>query len=203
MAKQIKFVYEKEPVAFDMEKVDRTKLYGSKSLEVVDEDGHPCRLITLAADGRSLIGKGGTGTGQIDADGNWIEKTEMKPVDLSGNEITPVKSSFSAQIELDEEVSPAEYLNHKIRLTYRLEAETFPQSLKKRLDAGAIFKFDYSYRGGLEADAGFLLNNDQDQTFLLIGDPSDVSFKGLQETAVVAVDEEDGAGDDAMDFGMI
>ena len=131
MAKQIKFVYEKEPVAFDMEKVDRTKLYGSKSLEVVDEDGHPCRLITLAADGRSLIGKGGTGTGQIDADGNWIEKTEMKPVDLSGNEITPVKSSFSAEIELDEEVSPAEYLNHKIRLTYRLEAEAFPQSLEE------------------------------------------------------------------------
>ena len=75
--------------------------------------------------------------------------------------------------------------------------------MKKRLDSGAIFKFDYSYRGGLEADAGFLLNNDQDQTFLLIGDPSDVTFKGLQEAAVVMVDEEDGAGDDAMDFGMI
>jgi len=45
---------------FDMEKVDRAELYGNKSLEVVDENGGRCRMVTLASDGHGLIGKGGT-----------------------------------------------------------------------------------------------------------------------------------------------
>lgn len=201
MPKQLKFSWENQTVAFDMEKVDRTKLYGTKSLEVFDENGKRCRIVTLAADGRSLIGKGGTGLGQIDADGNWIEKDQMTPIDVEGQEITPVKSSFAADIELTNEVSAEEYLNHKIRLVYQLEAESFPESLKQRLTDGTIFKFDYSYRGGLEADAGFLIDNDEGKTFFAVGDPTDVTFKGLQEAAVM-VDDED-LDEDEMDFGMI
>jgi len=201
MPKQLKFSWENETVAFDMEKVDRTKLYGTKSLEVFDENGKRCRIVTLDADGHSLIGKGGTGLGQIDADGNWIEKDDMTPVDVAGQEITPVKSSFAADIELTNEVSAEEYLDHKIRLVYQLESESFPESLKQRLTDGTIFKFDYSYRGGLEADAGFLIDNDEGKTFFAVGDPTDVTFKGLQEAAVV-VDDED-LDEDEMDFGMI
>jgi hypothetical protein len=201
MPKQLKFSWEEQTVAFDMEKVDRTKLYGTKSLEVNDEHGERCRMVTLASDGRSLIEKGGTGLGQIDADGNWIEKSQMTPVDLAGQEITPVKSSFASDIELNNEVSTEEYLNHKIRLVYQLQTEAFPDSLKQRLTDGAIFKFDYSYRGGLEADAGFLIDNDEGKTFFLVGDPTDVTFKGLQEAAVM-VDDED-LNEDEMDFGMI
>jgi len=184
-----------------MEKVDRTKLYGTKSLEVMDENGGRCRMVTLASDGHSLIGKGGTGLGQIDADGNWIEKNQMTPVDVEGQEITPVGSSFAADIELDNEVSTEEYLNHKIRLVYQLQTETFPDSLKKKLTDGTIFKFDYSYRGGLEADAGFLIDNDEGKTFFAVGDPTDVTFKGLQEAAVTVADED--LDEDEMDFGMI
>ncbi len=94
MAKQLKFSWE-----------NRTKLYGSKSLEVIDENGGRCRIVTLASDGRSLIGKGGTRLGQIDADGNWIEKKDMTSVDVKGQEITPVASSFATDIELTNEVS--------------------------------------------------------------------------------------------------
>lgn len=201
MPKQLKFAWEKQTVAFDMEKVDRTKLYGTKSLEVMDENGGRCRMVTLASDGHSLIGKGGTGLGQIDADGNWIEKNQMTPVDVEGQEITPVGSSFAADIELDNEVSTEEYLNHKIRLVYQLQTETFPDSLKKKLTDGTIFKFDYSYRGGLEADAGFLIDNDEGKTFFAVGDPTDVTFKGLQEAAVTVADED--LDEDEMDFGMI
>jgi hypothetical protein len=201
MPKQLKFSWENQTVAFDMEKVDRTKLYGTKSLEVVDENGERCHMVTLASDGRSLIGKGGTGLGQIDADGNWIERDQMTPVDAEGKEITPVGSSFASDIELTNEVSAEEYLNHKIRLVYQLETESFPETLKQKLADGTIFKFDYSYRGGLDADAGFLIDNEQGNTFFLVGDPTDVSFKGLQEAAVMVDDEN--LGEDEMDFGMI
>jgi len=56
-------------------------------------------MVTLASDGHSLIGKGGTGLGQIDADGNWIEKKQMTPVDVEGQEITPVKSSLITRFD--------------------------------------------------------------------------------------------------------
>lgn len=205
MAKPIVFEFEGVEIQFEMNKVDRAKLYGSKTLEVLDESGQPCQLTTLADDGKTLIGKGGTGIGYVDADGNWRDKTELKPVDLEGNEITPVKSSFAAPISLDQEATVDEYLDHNIRLIYQLQSVQVPEKLRQRLDEGGIFQFPYSYRGGLEPDAGFLLNNLAGETFFLVGDATSLEFKGLQTTgAVVAADEDESEDtDDLMDFGMI
>ncbi len=205
MAKPIVFEFEGAEVSFEMNKVDRTKLYGFKTQEVLDESGQPCLLTTLADDGKTLIGKGGTGIGYVDADGNWRDKSELKPVDLEGNEITPVKSSFAAPISLDQEATVDEYLDHNIRLIYQLQSDQVPEKLRQRLDEGGIFRFPYSYRGGLEPDAGFLLNNFTGETFFLVGDATSLEFKGLQTTgAVVAADEDEAEDtDDLMDFGMI
>ena len=151
-----------------------------------------------------MIGKGGTGIGYLTADGNWCEKSKLKAVNLEGNEITPVPSSFAAPIPLEAEISIDEYLDHNIRLIYQLDATSGAEPIFEKLKAGSIFKFDYSYRGGLEADAGFLLMNDEQEIFFLVGDPTGVEFKGLQQAAPVApaedTDDDEGG---LMDFGMI
>lgn len=206
MAKPLKFDYAGTPVEFEMIKVDRSKLYGFKEQEVLDESGEPCELTTLADDGRTLVGKGGTGIGYVDADGNWADKGSLTPVDLEGNEMTPVPSSFSAPIALDDEVTLDEYLSHNIRLIYQLQAINVDNNLLAKLNAGAIFSFPYSYRGGLESDAGFLLTNDNEEIFFLVGDQANLDYKGLQATptVVAAEDEADSDGnDDLIDFGMI
>ena len=205
MAKKLVFHFNDADVAFEMNKIDRSKLYGFKELEVVDDSGDHCELATLAGDGKTLIGKGGTGIGYLTADGHWSDKTQLTPVDLEGDEITPVKSSFSAPIDLADEVTPTEFLNHNIRLIYRLESEeALPESLVQKLEEGTIFQFDYSYRGGLEADHGFLLTNEAKEIFFLVGDATSVEFIGLQQAAPVAAEEEASpAVDDLMDFGMI
>ena len=60
----------------------------------------------------------------------------------------------------------------------------------------------YSYRGGLEPDAAFLLMGQDDQVFLAVGKPTKFRFVGLQQTAAMA--EDDSADDgDMMDFDMI
>ena len=41
-------------------KVDRDKLYGSIEIEAFDEKGNAAELKVLAADGKTLIDKGGT-----------------------------------------------------------------------------------------------------------------------------------------------
>lgn len=204
MAKPIVFQWGDTDLSFSLAKIDRSKLYGYKEIEVLDEDGNRCELATLADDGRTVVGRGGTGLGCVDADGLWSDKSKLKPVDVEGNEIHPVASSFSAPIKLFETVGVDEYLGHNIRAVYQLETEDEIGSLASELEKGTIFSFPYSYRGGLDADAGFLLMGSDGNTFLAVGNPTKVEFIGLQQTAAMMDDEEEEADEmDLMDFDMI
>lgn len=205
-SKPLVFQFEDSVVSFDMVKVDRSKLYGFKELEVNDGEGNPCELATLADDGKTVIGKGGTGIGQISSDGIWCDKTQLMPVDIEGEEITPVTTSFGTTIPLEQTATLDTFLNHNIRLCYIMESEDLHESLMEKLKNGTIFQFPYSYRGGLVADTGFLLLNSDGQIFFLVGDPTAVEFVGLQQAASVVAetaDETEDSEDSLMDFGMI
>ncbi len=205
MPKPIRFSQDGKQLVFQMEKVDRSKLYGFKELVVQDENDQSCELATLAEDGKTLVGKGGTGIGQMTADGKWTDKTQLKPIDLEGNEITPVPSSFAAPIELTQETTMDDYLDHNIRLIYRLNVDSesaTEEELISKLSDGAIFKFPYSYRGGLEADVGFILFNEDQEIFFVVGESTIVDFVGLQQVAT-PVSDEDTEETDLMDFSMM
>ncbi len=203
MAKPIRFSFAGQESVFEMHKVDRSRLYGYKELEVLDEHGNACMLTTLAKDGQSLIGKGGTGIGYIDTDGSWCEKDQLNPVDLEGSPITPVASSFASPIELSEQATTELFLDHNIRLIYELDSDQIAPELAERLQDGTVFTFPYSYRGGLEADAGFLMTNSAGEIFFLVGDPCNVEFKGLQQAPATADYEADDSDNSLMDFDMI
>lgn len=202
MAKPLVFRLGSADFAFQLNKVDRSKLYGYKDLEVLDEQGRPCELATLAGDGRTVIGKGGAALANLTVDGAWVEKAELTPIDPEGRPIAPVASSYALPVELDATTTVADYLQHNIRLVYQLADEGETAAVRERLRAGAIFKFPYSFRGGLEADAGFLLQNANGEAFLAVGNPTKVEFVGLAQPLVL---EEETEGDDAdlMDFDMI
>ena len=204
MAKPLVFQWGDTDLSFQLSKVDRSKLYGYKEVEVIGEGGAVCKLATLADDGRTVVGSGGTGLGYINADGLWSTKDQLKPVDVEGNEIKPVASSFSAPIKLFETVSADDYLSNNIRSVYQLDCEGASEleTLRTELARGTIFSFPYSFRGGLEADAGFLLLGDDGNIFLAVGDPTKVEFIGLQQVAVFE-EEEGGDETDLMDFDMI
>lgn len=204
MAKPLTFQFHGGTVAFDMAKVDRAKLYGYKEQEVLDDAGGKCELATLAEDGHTLVGKGGTGMGYLSADGLWCEKAELKPVDLDGQPISPVSSSFSAPIELGEPTTVDDYLSHTIRSIYVMESADGGE-LADSIKAGAIYKFPYSFRGGLEFDTAFLLANEAGTIFMAVGSPTAIEFIGLQQMAGVVAEETDTADtdDDDMDFSMI
>lgn len=203
MAKPLVFEFGGQEIAFSMSKVDRSKLYGFKELDVLDDDGSKCELATLAGDGHTVVGKGGTGIGYLSVDGAWCEKSTLRPVDVEGNDIQPVRSSFGAPVPLIEKVTPNDYLNYDVRSIYVMETEDESGDLVDELKQGAIFRFDYSFRGGLEADAGFLLMGADGNVFFAVGNPTNLEYVGLQEAAgVVEEDEVDDEGD-LMDFGMI
>jgi hypothetical protein len=60
MPSSLRFVYGDAESPFAMLKVDRGKLYGSRSIEALDAEGQRSTLATLASDGRTLIPTGGT-----------------------------------------------------------------------------------------------------------------------------------------------
>ena len=204
MARQLVFQWGESDLAFSFAKVDRSKLYGYKEVEVVNDGGGSCELATLADDGSTIVGRGGIGMGYVDADGCWIEKSNLTPVDSDGEEIQPVASSFNGVIKLFDTVTAEDYLNHSIRTVYQLQSEDDVASLRDELLAGTIFSFPYSFRGGLEADAGFLIAGADGHLFLAVGSPTRLEFIGHQHTAAVVDDSETQSDDsDIMSFDMI
>ena len=79
MAKPLSVEFHGEVFALDLQKVDRTKLYGYVESEVLDENGKRCEIGTLTGDGHSIVGKGGTALAYLSPDGLWRKKTELKP----------------------------------------------------------------------------------------------------------------------------
>ena len=203
MSKPLLVQYKGSPVPLNLEKVDRSRLYGYVDTEVFDDQGRRCEVATLNGDGHTVVGRGGTALAQLSPAGLWRGKAELKPIDPRGNVVTPVKSSFDAPIVLEQQATIDDYLAHNIHLVYRLSTEGDASPLGDELRNGTIYTFPFSYRGGLEASAGFLLAGADGNLFLAVGSAPSFQFIGLKQPAAIAEDEPAAEEEEAMDFGMM
>lgn len=203
MAKPLVLGFGEKELSFQLKKVDRSSLYGSVDVETLDDEGRPCRLVTLAGDGRTIVDSGGTAIASISPDGMWRDKGELKPVDPDGNEVTPVPSTFKAAVPLDSKAGIDEFLSHNIRSVYLLSCEEEFSDLAGELEKGTVFSFPFSYRGSLEADAAFLLQGADGNIFLCVGKKTDIKFVGFEQAGIVEQEDEEPEDDDDMDFGML
>jgi hypothetical protein len=202
MAKPLVLKFGDAEIPCQLSRVERSDLYGFVDTEALDEKGRRCSLATLADDGRSVIASGGTALVTLSPDGNWLDKKQCVPTDAVGQRITPVASSYSAPVPLEKTATVDEYLSHDIRSVYQIGAETDLSPLMAELKKGTIYTFPYSFRGGLEADQAFLLLAADGTPFIAIGCPTKLEFVGLEQTATLA-EEDDGEGEDAIDFAMM
>jgi hypothetical protein len=203
VAKPLIFHFGDGDLPFAMSKVDRHDLYGYVDVETVDESGRKCMLATLADDGRTVIGSGGTAITCLSVEGNWLERGKLVPTDVDGNAMTPVASSFSAAVPLEKTATIDEYLSHNIRSVYQLSCEGDASALIARLKSGAIFTFPYSYRGGLEPDVGFLLMAAEGNVFLAVGSATKLEFVGFDQAGGVEEETSADEADDEIDFSMM
>lgn len=190
-----------------LHKVDRSKLYGSVDVRTKDHEGETCKLATLARDGHTLIPLGGTASGYLNADGFWVETGERIPVDVDGDELHVVDSSFDAPIPLTDTATEEDLLDHPIRLAYHLAGTEPPENLRDALTKGAIYRFGFSYRGGPVEDPAFLIADQDGALWLLIGSEADVDFRTYQQAALCAsvahVDSDEDDDADVFDFDMM
>ncbi len=209
MPRSLNFEFQNKAFSLDLLKVDRNKLYGDVELETFDDGGKKCELVTLARDGRTIISTGGTATGYLSEDGEWVEREELTAVDAKGEKLPVVPSTFDLTTQLTQEVTADDYLNFAIRLAYLLEpAESeLPPEFQKAVADGKIFRIDFSYRGGSFADPAFILGGDAGTIWLMIGEPGDVEFVGFSQAAICAANaqaETDGGDDEEeFDFDML
>src|SRR5262249_9362340 len=205
VAKPLTVIFQGNTIHFTLEKVDRSRLYGYIDAIVLDESGKPCELATLTNDGHSIVGKGGTAIAYISPNGLWRERSELQAVDVHGKAITPVKSTFDAPVPLDQKATIEEYLSDNVYLIYLLTPDGDDSELKAELQSGTIFQFPFSFRGGLEASAGFLLLGSDGHTFLCVGTPTAFEYAGLKATAAIVADEESAQAEeeDLLDFSVM
>ncbi len=194
--------YEGGTVACGIDKVDRSKLYGRTETEVLDERGRPCRPAMLANDGKTIIPRGGIALAYVSPAGFWRDKSDLRAIDLNGNPIEGVTSTFKETVALEETCTCEKLLDHNIRMVYRLEPaedQAFPADLLDALGDGAIFTFPFSYRGGLTADTAFVLQADG-AVWLLVGGQTDIHFIAREDPSGIAGTEEEEEDEESEDF---
>ena len=203
MAKALLLSFNGCDFPFGLSKVERSDLYGFIEIETLDEKGRKCTLATLADDGRSIIGSGGISLVTLSSDGSWLEKKALIPTDNQGQRCTLVPSSYAAPVPLTETATIEEFLSHDIRAVYQISCEADFGPLLDELKKGTIYRFPYSFRGGLEPDAGFLLLSADGTPFMAVGSPTRLEFVGFEQSAAIAADEEGDDEDDSLDFSMM
>lgn len=205
MPRSLKFKYGSDEFDLELNKVDRSKLYGSVDLETRDHEGNRCSLATLANDGKTLIPYGGTAFGYVNDDGEWLERSELSPVDLSGEPLEVLPSSFDLTIELNVKSPIDEFLNHSMRLCYALRSEQeINKDLLKSLCQGDIYRFEFLYREGVGADPAFVMATEDSQIWMMVGRSTSIDFVGLDQAAVSFVDDDSEVEEaDEFDFEML
>lgn len=208
MARSLSFKIKSTTFDAEIIKVDRSHLYGTVNIETADMDGKRCGVATLAVDGKTVIPKGGTALGYINPDGEWVSRNQLQPVNLDGEPTEEVESSFDQPIELNKQCDVNTYLDHSVRLVYRLNPEAaFPAELLDELKAGMMYQFGFSYRGGVGYDPAFILSDEDDNVWMMVTTENAIEPVGLEQAAVCAGENLDEDADDeessAIDFGML
>ena len=202
MARPLVLSLDGQEFSVSIRKIDRDMLYGSMEIEAFDEKGNPADLLVLAADGKTLLDKGGTALATLDEKGNSIERNTLKSVNLEGDELDLVESSFSKPNKL-KKAAVDDYLAQLVKSVYVIDPyeDGNVDYLLDHLSAGLIYRFPFSYRGGTEYDNAFVVGNGAD-AFMIIGKQANFQFSKLNQVAKLdSTEEQDISGDD-IDFDL-
>src|SRR5438445_10481835 len=94
MAKALILSLDGEEFTVSLVNIDREQLYGTVDIEAFDEKGREASLRVLAADGKTLIDKGGTALATMTDKGDSIDRSDLVPINSDGEKIEQVPSSF-------------------------------------------------------------------------------------------------------------
>ena len=204
MARSINLAFKGEEFNLGIAKVDRKKIYGYTVVDVKDDNGSKCGLATISDDGKYILSKGCVGYTALDEQDQYVASSSITMVDLEGNPLEKIPSSFDLEkIEL-EKTSLDEYLKLHVKSVYQLNPDNEDVAMNKLVELlkkEQVLKFSFNYRTDYDADDAFLLES-EGTVFMVIGTVSPFEFIGLEKVVEEMIDENE-EDDDDFDFGML
>lgn len=203
MARPLILSLDGEEYQVSLVKIDRDKLYGRIEIEAFDDKGRDASLRVLAADGKTLINKGGTSLATVNDKGDSVERSELVPVDADGETIEQVPSSFGQKNVL-KPAEVADYLTTVVKSVYLVLPFELNDinPLKDQLTATNMYSFPFSWRGGVEFDQGYLIGSGS-EAYLVVGKPAEFTYIKLNQAAVLESTEEEEISADDLDFDLM
>lgn len=203
MARPLILLLDGQEFAVTLVKIDREKLYGKVDIEAFDEKGKEANLRILAADGKTLIDKGGTALATVNDEGDSVERSELVPIDADGEKIEQVASSFGQKNEL-KPATVEDYFLQIVKSVYLVQPHENAElkELHDHLSTQRMFTFPFSWRGGIEYDNAFLIGSGKD-AFLVVGKQAEFQFIKLNQAAVLDSEEEQEISADDLDFDLM
>ena len=197
MAKPIVINLDGHESCFDLAKLDRAKIYGSKRRIAVGSGDRPCTKAALTVDGLYLIQSGMTAQGYFIENGRWVQKSEMVGLDAGGNPI-PLMPSTLGVVQTAAEADPRFLLDHVIEAVYVLQPQMLDPYIQEKLVSGVTLTFPFNYGADYHLETAFLINN-PDGYFCLVGNPVITSWC---EANIFTAAEDDANEIDDLDFDM-
>jgi hypothetical protein len=184
-------------------KIDRDKLYGRVEIEAFDEKGREASLRVLAADGKTLLDKGGTALATVTDKGDSVDRNELVPVTTEGEKIEQVPSSFT-QTNVLKQATVEDYFSQMVKSVYIIGAheDADVSELYDHLSDDRIYTFPFSWRGGIEYDNAFLIGAGGD-AFMVVGKQAACEFVRLNQASVLESTEEEEISADDIDFDLL
>jgi len=198
MAKTINVVLDGESAVFTYKPIDRGALYGKRRRVPFDANGNECTKASLLNDGSIIIKSGMTAQGYFKPDGVWVAQSDLEAVNSDGSTPEIFPSTVGVETPL-EKIDARVALDLTFENTYMLDPETFPEKLKKSLDAGDIYKFPFNVKDDYNVETAILVGNDNGY-FVLIGDFLTYEYAAL--ASVAPIEDEASESADDLDFEM-
>ena len=102
MARTIVVSLDGTPSTFTFSRLERKKLYPTRTRIALDGDGSPCQRATLTEDGSMLVSTGMTGQGYFDMSGRWVQSADLVGLDAEGSPVDRQPSTLGVPQGLTE-----------------------------------------------------------------------------------------------------
>jgi len=198
MPKGIVVTHNSKVSSFQIEKVERAKIYGVRRRLAVDQKGRTCARAALTDDGQVLLRAGMTAQGWFDTDGRQVDQKDIAAEDENGKPLELIPSTLGVEQRLEGPIAATAVLDLSLTAVYRIAPEQLDESLSKSLADGQFWRFPFNYRPDYRSETGYLVQN-ADGIFALVGVPAPAEF--LEPQAPPPLGDDDDAND--LDFEMM
>ncbi|MBR99795.1 MAG: hypothetical protein CMC57_07515 [Flavobacteriaceae bacterium] len=199
MGRPIKFNLSGVSLEAEITKVDRSKLYGTSTRVVYDENGEECSLSDLYQ-GSAILPKGSISQTLLDSKGNYVSRSDLIGFNNLNQKVEKVSSIFSGENNC-KKVTIDEFISANVKSIYQLNIENGNlENWKKCFLNDEIYCFIFNYREDYEGDDAYILYNGSN-FFIIVGKQNSYEYLKLN-TISIDVEDEDSTQDDDLDFSM-